>query len=163
MESDFYLWPIYKFNRLQAPPLDRHRTRVLFALYSDTVERDILTRKFKRRADFWPFYTYQRELDGNRRLQVFAFLEPFFPNNRTMPREYSPLWSLWRSEKNARSGAVSQSVLWNLYRHEQAGTSRKTSLLFGLIQYQCTPDGRRWRVCRLNLGGKRDKSPVRKS
>jgi hypothetical protein len=163
MESDFYAWPIYKFNRLQAPPLDRHRTRVLFLLYSDTVERNTQTRDFKRRVDFWPLYTYQRELDGNRALQVFAFLEPFFPNNRTISREYSPLWALWRAEKNARTGAASQSLLWNLYRHESAGNSKKTSLLFGLFQYQSTPDGCRWRVACLNVGKKRAHSPVPKS
>jgi hypothetical protein len=162
-ESDFYAFPIYKFNRLQAPPLDRRRTRVLYLLYSDTVERNTESHDLKRRVDFWPFYTYERELDGNRRLQVMAILEPFFPNNRTMPREYSPLWAVWRSERNARTGATSQSLLWNLYRHESAATAKKTSLLFGLFQYQSTPDGRQWRVCYLNVGKKRAQSPVPKA
>src|SRR6185295_5178264 len=33
--SEWYLWPIYKYNRLNSPPLDRERTRILFFLYSD--------------------------------------------------------------------------------------------------------------------------------
>ena len=36
-------------------------------------------RRLKRRVDFWPFYTFHRDMDGNRRLQVLAPLEPFFP------------------------------------------------------------------------------------
>src|SRR5208282_1014559 len=92
MESISYGFLLYKFNRLRAPPLDRRRTRILYFLYSDTVERNTQSHDLKRRVDFWPFYTYDRELDGNRRTQVLAVLEPLFPNNRTMAREYSPLW-----------------------------------------------------------------------
>jgi hypothetical protein len=163
LESVFYGFFLYKFNRLEAPPLDRHRTRVLYCLYSDTVERNTQSHEFKRRVDFWPFYSYRRDLDGNRRLLVFAFLEPIFPNNRTIAREYSPIWSLWRAEKNARTGASSQSLLWNLYRHESVGQSKKASLLFGLFQYQSTPDGGRWRMARFNVGGKTARATVTKS
>jgi hypothetical protein len=76
-----------------------------------------------------------------------ALLEPFFPNNRTMRREYSPIWTVWRSEKNGRTGATSQSLLWNLYRHEKAGEVKKSSLLFGLFQYQSTLEGARRGMC----------------
>jgi len=163
LESIFYGFLLYKYNRLQSPPLDRHRTRVLYFLYSDTVERNTQSHDFKRRVDFWPFYSYERKLDGNRRLQIMGVLEPFFPNNRTMSREYSPVYTLWRGEKNAHTGATSQSFLWNLYRHESAGKSKKTSLLFGLIQYQCSPDGGSWRVCHLKLGGKPAQTTAAKS
>jgi hypothetical protein len=163
MESDFYGFPIYKFNRLQSPPLDRRRTRILFFLYSDTVERNTQSHDFKRRVDFWPFYSYRRELDGKRKTQFFAFLEPLFPNNRTVSREYGPLWSVWRSEKNPHTGGTSQSVLWNLYRRETLGPSKKASLLFGLIQYQSMPDGGRWRLCHLNLGRKATRVTTAKS
>jgi len=154
LESDSIGFLLYKFNRLQAPPLDRRRSRVLFFLYSDTVERNTESREFKRRVDLWPFYSYRRELDGTRRTQMLAILDPLFPNNRTMSREYSPVWALWRAEKNPRTGATSQSLLWNLYRHESVGPAKKASLLFGLFQYQSSPDGSRWRLCGLNLGGK---------
>jgi hypothetical protein len=154
LESDFYAWPIYKFNRLKSPPLDRKRTRILFFLYSDTVEKNIQSGEFKRRVDFWPFYTFHRDLDGNRRLQVLALLEPFFPNNRTVPREYSQLWSAWRAEYNPRAGAASQSLLWNLYRRETTARTKKTSLLFGLVEYQSRAQGGSWRVCYCHFGKK---------
>ena len=35
VESGFYLWPIYKYNRMHSAPLDRQRTRICFFLYSD--------------------------------------------------------------------------------------------------------------------------------
>jgi hypothetical protein len=151
LESRFYLWPLYLYKRMTVAPLDRRRGRILFFLYSDTVEKNTVSGEFKRRVDFWPFYTFRRELNGDRRLQVLAPLEPFLPNNRSVPREYSPLWTLWQSERNAQTGAASQSLLWNLYRHEKTPNSKKISLLFGLFQYQSKPEGGSWRVCYLNV------------
>ncbi|HEY3863201.1 MAG TPA: hypothetical protein VGO59_15070 [Verrucomicrobiae bacterium] len=152
LESIFYGFIIYKYNRLQSPPLDRRRTRILYFLYSDTVERNTQSHDFKRRVDVWPFYSYHRELDGKRRTQVLAVLEPFLPNNRTIVREYSQVWSFWRAEKNPQTGATSQSLLWNLYRHERVGKSKKASLLFGLFQYQSSPEGGHWRIFYHNFG-----------
>jgi len=143
--------------------VDRRRSRVMYFLYNDTVERNTESHDFKRNVDFWPFYCYRRDLEGNRRSQFLAILEPLFPNNRTIGREYSQLWSLWRAERNPHTGASSQSLLWNLYRHESVGQSKKTSLLFGLFKYQSTPDGGRWRVGSLNLGGKPARTSAAKS
>ena len=147
LESDFYLWPLYKFNKLESAPLERRRTRIFFFLYSDIKETNSETAQHFHRADFWPFYTYHRDLNGDKRWQVMAVLEPFFPNNRAITREYSPVWSFWRYEKNGKTGASSQSLLWNLYRHEESGGTKKSSLFFGLFKYQSSAEGRRWRVC----------------
>jgi hypothetical protein len=154
LESDFYLWPVYKFNRLKSGPLERRRTRLFFFLYSDTIETNTESGARFHRTDFWPFYTYHRDREGNRRWQALAVLEPFFPNNRSMTREYSQAWSVWRCEKDHKSGAASQSLLWNLYRREETPRSKKYSLLFGVFQYQSGAEGRRWRVCHVTVGKK---------
>lgn len=135
-ESDSYLWPLYTFSRTHSDPLDLRRTRVLFYLYSDTVEKNTQSGVYKRRLDMWPFFTWHRDFNGNERLQVFAPLEPAVPDNRGIERNWSPLWSLWRAENNPRAGASSHSLLWNLYRDEKAPLQKKVSLLFGLFQYQ---------------------------
>jgi hypothetical protein len=148
VESDFYMWPVYKFNRISAPPLERERTRIFLFLYSDITQKNVdAGATTLRRVDFWPFYTYRRDAEGNRRLQAPALLEPFFPNNRAMAREYSQLWSFWRSEKNSKTGAASQSLLWNLCRQETVGESKKLSLFFGLFQYQSSRNGAKLTVC----------------
>jgi hypothetical protein len=159
LESDFYAWPIYKFNRLESPPLERRRTRILFFLYSDTMEENKQSERNKRRVDFWPFFSYHLDPDGNQQWQTLTVLEPFFPNNRSIRREYSQLWSFWRAEQNAQTGASSQSLLWNLYRHEEKSHSKKTSLFFGLFQYQSKANGGSWRICGINLG-KKPAAPV---
>jgi len=151
LESDFYLWPAYKFNKLETPSLERRRTRIMFFLYSDTVETNRASGAWVHRNDLWPFYAYRRDLDGSERWQVLAVLDPFFPNNRSMPREYSPLWFLWRCEENHKTGATSRSLLWNIYRRDETPQSKNFSLFFGLFQYQSGVEGRRWRVCHVTV------------
>ncbi len=155
LTGSWYAWPIYKYNRLQAGPLDRERTRILFFLYSDTHIRDTQTHREKRRIDFWPLLSSTRELDGNRRLQLLAPLEPLLPGNTSLQRDLSLLWSLWRSESNPKTGQSSQSLLWNLYRRDVTPESRKGSLLFGMFQYESGPDGRRGRAFYVPWGAKK--------
>ncbi len=134
LQSRFYLWPVYKYNRAQADPLDRERTRILFFLYSDTIERNTETSHFARRINFFPFYEWRHELNGNTRLQVFGPVEPYIPNNKSIIRNWAPLWTVWRSEKNPTTGASSRSLLWNLYRHDATTEASRTSAFFGLYQ-----------------------------
>jgi hypothetical protein len=146
LESDFYLWPIYTFRRTHSDPLDFRRTRVVFYLYANIVEKNTKTDQEQRRLDMWPFFTWRHEFDGRERLQVLAPLEPILPNNRGVERNWSPLWSLWRAESNPKSGAESHSLLWNLYRDEAAPAHKKVSLLFGLFQYQSDGENRRTKL-----------------
>ncbi|MEP6663326.1 MAG: hypothetical protein ABJC04_06630 [Verrucomicrobiota bacterium] len=146
LQSDFYLWPVYKYNRYHAPPLDRDRLRIMFFLYSDIHERNLDSGDVMRRVDFWPFYTFRRDLEGKERLQILSLLEPFLPNSKSIERNYSPLWSIWRAEKNPKTGATSQSLLWNLYRHDHTPDSKKFSLLLGAFQYESTPEKKRMRL-----------------
>jgi hypothetical protein len=154
LENDFYLWPLYKFARVETPSMERERTRIAFFLYSDIREKNRQNGDTLHRVDFWPFFTYYRDMDRKERVRALSLLEPFFVNNQSIARDYSPLWSFWRTEKDGRTGAASQSLLWNLYRHESGPRSKKYSLLFGLFQYQSGNKGANWRVCYIPFGKK---------
>jgi len=142
LASGYFLWPVYKFNAVNSPPLKRERHRILFFVYSDLKEKNLETGATFHRTDFLPFFTSRRELNGNERFQILAIFEPFLPNNKSLERNYSPLWALWRYEKNAKTRATSQSLFWNLYRRDTTPTTKKCSLLFGLFQYHSEPDGK---------------------
>lgn len=152
LESNTYLWPLYKYNRLQSAPLDRERTRIIWFLYSVVNEKNTETGRARGRTDLWPLFAHRRDFDGSSRLQVLALLEPILPTNKSIQRNWSPLWSLWRSENNATNGAASQSLLWNLYRRDTTATTKKCSLLFGLFQYSSEPGRKRWRLFYVPLG-----------
>jgi hypothetical protein len=150
-ESDSYLWPLYTYKRIQSDPLDQQRTRVLIYLYSRVTEKNTETGASRTRLDMWPFFTWHRDFNGNERLQVLAPLEPAVPDNRGIERNWSPLWSLWRTEASRKTGASSQSLLWNLYRRETAPGYKKVSLLFGLFQYQSDQETERTRLFYLTV------------
>jgi hypothetical protein len=145
-ESDFYLWPLYRYNHLRAGVLDRERTRILFYLFGNLTEKNTDTGTVRHRVDFWPLFTWQRDFKGRERLQILAPIEPVLPNNRGIERNWSPLWSLWRSESNPKAGAASQSVLWNFYRRDTTPTAKKCSLLLGLFQYQSDSEAKQLRL-----------------
>jgi hypothetical protein len=152
LEDDFWAWPIYIHHHLVSPPLDRDRTRICFFLYSDVKEKNLETHKSSRRVDLWPFFTWHRGFDGNRRLQILAPIEPVLPGNLHVERDWSPLWSLWRAERNGRTGASSESLLWNFYRQENRGGAGKCSLCFGFFQYQSGMAGWRWKLFYIPFG-----------
>jgi hypothetical protein len=146
LESDFYMWPIYKYNRGQYETLDRQRTRIIFFLYSHIIDKNKETGRARQRKDLWPLFLWKKDFNGDRRLQLIAPLEVFVPGSHKIERDYSPIWSIWRSEYSPQRAASSQSLLWNLYRHQTSPESKKCSLLFGLFQYQSGSDGKRVRL-----------------
>lgn len=146
LENVFYAWPIYKYTRAHSDPLDRRRTRIVFFLYSDIHEKNTETGQMQTSSYLWPLFTRKRDFHGRTRLQVFAPLEPFVPGSHKIPRDWSPVWSVWRAEGNPETGANSQSLLWNLYRRDARPEQKKVSLLFGLFQYQSGPENRRLRL-----------------
>ena len=139
--SQWYLWPVYKYNRINAPPLDLERTRIVLFLYGDQIEKNTESKEYRRRTDVWPLFQQRREFDGSTRLQVLAPIEPMLHSSKSVDRNWSPLWSLWRSEYNASTGATSDSLLWNLYRHDTTLTTSRTAFLFGLLQHRQDPKG----------------------
>ena len=134
--------------------LDRERTRILLFLYSDLIERNRTAGTAMERTALWPLFTARRDHNGNERLQLLAPLEPLVPGNTGIERNYSPLWSIWRGERNAKTGASSQSFLWNLYRRDITPETKKCSLLFGLFHYQSGPEGTLWRLFYIPFGKK---------
>jgi hypothetical protein len=146
VEDDSYLWPLYRHKEVHADPLELTRDNVLIYLYSAVTEKNTQTGAEKKRLDMWPFFTWHRDFDGNERLQILAPVEPAMPDNRGVERNWSPLWSVWRWEHNAKTGAASQSLLWNLYRCDTVPGAKKCSLLFGLFQYQSDGENKRLRL-----------------
>jgi hypothetical protein len=145
-QSGFYAWPIYKYNRITADPLDRERTRILLFLYSEILEKNTTNNTSLHRRDFWPLFTWRKDHKDNSRLQILSLLEPILPGNKSVERLYSPVYALYRQERDAETGDESKSFLWNLYRSERQGETRRQRAFFGLFQREKNPDRTKWRV-----------------
>ena len=125
--------------------MNRERTRILVFLYSDLIDKNTVTGETKTRIDLWPLFTTKKELDGRERFQLFAPIEPFVPSNKSIERNWSPVWSVFRQDKNPRTGAESQSLLWNLWRRDATPTNSHASLFFGVAKCDSDATGRQWR------------------
>ena len=151
-EREVYMWPLWMKNRIVKDPLEMERLRILFFLYSDRRQTNLDTGDEWRYRDLWPFFTWRRDPAGNTSLQLLALWEPLSFNHPGIARNYSNLWSIWRTRYNAETSTRSHSLLWNTYRRSVSPTEKKVSLLFGLFQYHSTPEQTRWRVFYIPFG-----------
>lgn len=145
LTTDFVLWPLYTHRLIHTPEVVRERTRILWFPYSDTRLTSPQTGVERRRRDAWPFFSWKRDFDGRERLQVLAITEPIIPDNRGIERSWEPLWTLYRAEKNPKTGAASQSLLWNLWRRDALKDATRQSFFFGLVRTRNEPAGLHWR------------------
>jgi hypothetical protein len=102
-------------------------------------------------------------LDGNERLQVLSILEPLLPNNKSIERNYSPLWSVYRLEKNVKTSSKSQSLLCNLYRRDETPDFKKTSFFFGMFQSRQDANGKQLRLFYIPFGKTKPESKTVKA
>ena len=129
----WYLWPIYKIEEMKTELVESRRDRILFFLYSDRYEVKFETGDAKRRVDLWPLFGYQR-VNGVSHLHVLSLVEPFFPNNQSIERLWSPLWRIYQ-QKWDQQGNSAVSLLWNLYWHEKQ-VGKLAWELFPIAEYR---------------------------
>lgn len=129
----WFLWPIYKIEELNSDLVERRRDRILFFLYSDTKEVKWETGDSLRRISLWPLFNYVNK-NGVQHFHVFSLLEPFFPENESIERLWSPLWRIYQKKWDQQGNAV-VSFFWNLYWSETRGDQIAWEL-FPLIKYQ---------------------------
>ncbi len=153
-ESNFYLWPVYKFNRLNTPSLDVERVRIFVFLYNDSISINTESGAASRRTSLWPLFI-QRIDEGKERLISPALLEPIFPSNKPIERNYSPLWGLYREEKNPEKKKYSKSFFYNLLREEKSPEKEKASFLFGLFQYEKTAESKKVKIFYIPVSNKK--------
>ena len=144
--SRFFLWPLFKSNRVVDPPLDRQRDRFFLSLYSKTRLTDTRTGATQIRRDLWPLFTHTRDTSGRTRTQALSVVEPLFPTDRDLAWNYSALWTLWKDERDPVADRARQSAMWNLYEHERHQDSHRTSFFFGLFQRERNASGQSTRL-----------------
>ncbi len=130
----WFLWPLYKIEEIESDLLKLRRDRVLYFLYShyrETVLEEGSSRKV--RTSLWPLFTY-KSVKGVSHFSTLSLLEPFFPNNQSIARNWSPLWRLYQKKWDKHGNEIS-SLLWNLYWKERRGDELAMEV-FPLFSYQ---------------------------
>ena len=129
----WYLWPLYKIEEMHTELIESRRDRVFFFLYSDRYEVKLETGGSMRRVDLWPLFGYTKA-NGVSHLHVLSLVEPFFPDNQSIERLWSPLWRIYQLKWD-QHGNSALSLLWNLYWHEKQN-ERLAWELFPFIEYR---------------------------
>lgn len=165
----WWLWPCYKIEEHKTEQWSFRRDRILFFLYSDQVEKEPGVELPRlRRVAFWPLFTYEAR-DGVSSFATLALLEPFFPTNDRIARNWAPLWHLYQARWDSAGNGVS-SLLWNLYWKERRSDALAwelfpllsyrhrdremldLSVLKGFLRYHADVDGARLRLLFLPWG-----------
>ena len=160
----YLLWPIVYSRHAARPAGDANTFRVFPVYYGfhQTVTNAAAGLKPARWACVWPLFDYNREGDWAR-LRVLGL----WPARNTPPieRNLAPLWTLYRFERTPRG--CEHDVLWGLAHWERdaagvrsgavfplvswasdggANAVRKWEFLKGLLGYERTGKGRRYRA-----------------
>ena len=106
----WYLWPLLKTETFTGPGPVRERTTFLYFLYRD--QQQTLTSSKARLTFLWPLFGYWNDGQNRRQLQVLDPLGVFFPMNKKVKENWSPLFALYRFDD--RMGHVRHSLLWDM-------------------------------------------------
>jgi hypothetical protein len=129
----WYMWPLYKHETDTSEQFAQERDRVLFFLYSDTLERWPKDGAERRRTALWPLYLYQMDRKGIKSVSLPAPIEPII-DRVGIERNWAPLWRIYQQKWND-SGDSAVSFLWNLYWHEVRGDDMAYEI-FPFVSYQ---------------------------
>jgi len=125
-EKRWILWPLWQEKYRAETGLTTDETNVLFFLYRD---------KQQQGADFaarlnttWPLYGYWNDEQGRKQFQLLDPLTAFFPGNKKVQANWSPLFALYRSDR--RGEDIRRSLLWDAVTWRNAPDRSDISVAF---------------------------------
>lgn len=176
----FFLWPIFWRMQIDKGDAVTRRTFVLPVFFLTTtrersLESDGDGEVRRRNLHLWPVFSYRR--DGAASVtRAFDLWPPSWRG--PIERNFAPFWSVY--VRTWADDAVSEEVLWGLYRRyvrgddecywsvfpfvqgrsrHGASEERSLTVLKGLLGYRRTPHGRSWRLLYLFTLGKGEDRP----
>lgn len=146
-EKNWYLWPFLKTVNLTAEGFREERTSLLYFLYRD--KRQHFADATTRLATLWPLAGYWDDGRGRRQLQVLDPFTAFFPSNRKVKENWSPLFALYRYDEREDNGR--HSLLWDLLVFEKDETGPRALYLGPLFEWV---QGSHWDVLKGLVGSR---------
>lgn len=143
LERHFVLWPIERYEKGEDKD---HRSRRFWLLpfYWRFHDEDLRTGRVDDEWKLWPFFRYTRGPEGSD-LHTLSLL--WFKDPEGFERYYARLWRLFRYRTQA-GGEWAWELLWGTIfsAGDDAGRSRRFSILGGLFGYSREGSERRYRI-----------------
>lgn len=174
VDKTWVMWPLFRRQRWTEAGIEQTRTQFFFFLYWSLAQRSAANPRLApaEKTHYWPFASVWDNGAGRYQLQVLSPIEVFFPHNDNMRLLWSPLFALYRYDRQAPDD-VRQSVLFDLvtWRREptqrefhfgplvsvvSSATTGRIALAGGLLGFRRTADGRGWRSFWFDFSSKTD-------
>lgn len=113
-EKTWLLWPLLRQQNWQADGLAQEKIQLLFFLYWSLEQRspDRTDAGSAHKTHLWPLYSSWDNGAGHRQVQALSPFEVFFPRNDTVRRLWSPLFALYRYDRQPDT-TERHALLWN--------------------------------------------------
>jgi len=128
-DKTWVLWPLYRNQRWSADGVAQQKNQLLFFLWW-SLEQQSLTNPAAapaHKTHVWPLYSSWDNGAGRRQVQALSPFEVFFPGNETIRQLWTPLFALYRYERNA-DASVRHSLLWNAVTWQRTPSTREFHL-----------------------------------
>jgi hypothetical protein len=127
-ESGYALWPLYSWRTHRLDDYEIKKRAVAYFLYKDVqnIPR-VEGGRDSRAINLWPLFTYRRTPDGKAYFNTLSPLETFLQDNPPRERNWRPLWTIFRWDRDEEGNHVS-SFLWNTFRTESGKKGVKVEL-----------------------------------
>lgn len=145
-DKTWYGWPLWRREFFTDNGLVQTTSQFLFFVYHRTEQRSATNPALAsaHKTHLWPLVTIWDNGAGHKQVQAFSPLEVFFSSNDVIQLTYSPLFAVYRYDRQGND-RVRYSVLWDFVTYRRQPETREFHVgpLFSSV---ATPAGRRLAV-----------------
>ncbi|WP_221032220.1 hypothetical protein [Actomonas aquatica] len=142
-DKTWVMWPLWRQATWHDANLQHERRQFLYFLYHSTVQTSLHNPDAApaRKTHLWPFFSSWDNGAGRKQVQAFSPVEVFFPHNERVRRLWTPLFNVYRYNRDDSEDVVEHSVLWNLIKWSRRPGERahRVSLLGPLLRLRTAP------------------------
>ncbi len=128
-DKTWYLWPLFRRAKWQDAGIGQEKDQLLFFLYWSQTQRSLAhpAAAPAHKTHLWPLASWWDNGAGRKQVQLLSPLEVFFPTNGPVRQLYTPLFALYRYDR--QGDTVSRhSLLWNAITWRRNGPTREFHL-----------------------------------
>jgi hypothetical protein len=154
-EKTWLLWPLYRNQQWSADGVAQEKDTLLFFLWWSLEQRSLANPAAApaRKTHLWPLYSAWDNGAGRRQVQALSPFEVFFPHNDTVRQLWSPLFALYRYDRQPDT-TVRHALLWNAVTWRR-GPEEREFHLGPLAGYRADAGHQRFALGRGLLGWQR--------
>ena len=141
-DKTWVAWPLYRHAEWTEGGIAQEKNQLLYFLYLSQTQRSLTNPAAApaHKTHLWPLFSAWDNGAGRRQVQVLSPLEVFFPSNDVIRQLYTPLFALYRYDRDA--SVERHSLLWNAITWRR-GTAGRAFHLGPLVSVDAGTDRQR--------------------